>query len=306
MHKQEGAALLSALFITAIAAIIAVALAMQDRLLINQAQTVRDVNSNYLAMQGIQDWALANLTKYARLSDKQKKEFFMPMVFPKLQYQGRTLTGELLDQQALFNINDLRDPKQQWRFVKLLHVLMPDLPRQQAWQLATAMTDWILSANVNGYYLHLKSPYRSARQPFVNIKELHQVRGMTQSIWQHLQPYITALPVKEAKSLPLNINHVSAVVLQTSEQRLTLNQAQLIVNCVRQHRGFHDAAEFNKLCVQTPLHRPALTGIDTTSQYYILSAKAYTPKDQAQQTSLLEMVETGPKAKAQIVWQYYE
>ena len=307
MVKQRGAALLSALFITAIAAVLATALAVQARLLINQAQIVRTVNQNYLAMQGVQDWAIANLSNGAQQRhNKRMTQHPLKLTFPTQNYHALTLNGRLFDQQALFNINDLQDPRQQWRLVRLLQTVAPKMDRQQGWQMVLAITAWLRSGNVDNYYLHQQPPYRRAQQPMLDIKELRLVRGVNAAIWRQLQPYITALPISRNKPLPLNINHVTAPVLQTVNQHLSLGQARLIVDCVRRHGGFQDIAQFNKLCVQIPLHQPALTGVATSSQYYLLRAQAAQGKEQAQLVTLLQVVSNRATTVTRIVWQEYE
>src|SRR3989338_8579856 len=63
-HYHKGGALISALFITAIAAIIAVALAVQQHVLIHEGELILNADQSYLNLQGMQIVAENAVEKY--------------------------------------------------------------------------------------------------------------------------------------------------------------------------------------------------------------------------------------------------
>ena len=129
--RQNGSALISALLITAIAAVISAAVIISQRLLIYHAELVTNADQLYLDLQGVQDWAEMIILKNVNL---QKTPSL------KQTINGTTITGNIIAQQGLFNINSLAQTINQPRFVRLLQNLVPDMSTAHASDLVRAIS----------------------------------------------------------------------------------------------------------------------------------------------------------------------
>ena len=98
-QQQFGSALISALFITALTAIIATALIVRQRLLIHQALLVTNTDQMMLLLQGSQYWAQEIIVKK---TDLQKTKSLNKKI------NGTQVKGMIFAEQGLFNINCLQ------------------------------------------------------------------------------------------------------------------------------------------------------------------------------------------------------
>lgn len=305
---QSGTALISALFIVAITAILATAIAWRQRLLINQTQWMINADQVYLSLKGVQDWAKSNLTQYATAWQKIAVTHTPPLyspIFPSLHFHGIKITGRIQDQQALFNINTLTNPNNQWRFIKLLQAVDPHITRQKAQNIVQAITNWMTPSSDDNHYLNLKPPYRAPHQPMANISELRAIQGITANIYLAIAPYITAIPpAKEGvqQRVAININHASAPVLLTLSPSLNLTQAKTIQACVQAHSTFINTANFLSQCV-TRFGIGALSGIGIKSHYFLVKAQANKGSQQMILSTFLQLYADKKNIEhANIVW----
>ncbi|NNE38472.1 MAG: type II secretion system minor pseudopilin GspK [Gammaproteobacteria bacterium] len=125
--------------------------------------------------------------------------------------------GWVEDMQARFNVNNLvsedgnRDEIEFARFQYLLKSLEIDPA------IAEAIVDWMDTDGVvtgsNGaedlYYMSLDRPYLAANRLIIDKRELLQVKGMDQTIWNMLESYISALP----ETTQVNINTAKPEVI---------------------------------------------------------------------------------------------
>jgi len=102
--------------------------------------------------------------------------------------------------------------------------------------------------NYNGaedfYYSNLESPYLPANDYFQNINEIRQVKGISEDIYQNLEPYICALP--NALNL-INLNSISPlkpkILVALSENKITDQDAINIIEN-RPLEGFQEIRDF--------------------------------------------------------------
>lgn len=198
-YFYKGGALISALFITAIAAIIAVALIVQQRLLIHEGGLIISSDQSYLNLQSLQIVAENEVIKYASqwANTKNPPAQFIPLetTLPKIKLNNMILTGTLDDEQGKFNIDELVYTANQPQFVALLKAVVQGISQQVATNLAQAITVWMTSNSQDPYYLSLNPAYRAPQTQMANISELRLVNGVTPQIFSALEPYITALPI---------------------------------------------------------------------------------------------------------------
>jgi general secretion pathway protein K len=288
-NKQKGAALLSALLIMAICALLATFLLMGQRLLIRQTGWVMTSDRMDVALQGIQDWAAAVVTKNPDI--RKVKDF-------KKDFYGIQLTGRIIALGGKFNVNLLTQTKNIPNMTVLIQRVVPDIQHNQALTLATDMSHWMLSnAHDDQYYVKSHPPYRSALQPLVDLTELRLIRGVSATIYYQLKPYLSALPSNHSK---LNINYVSAPVLM-SQAHLNASQAAQWISC-RGNHFFISPTDFIKQCVPN-------AGVNTSfltadNPYYLVKGFANQGDQHMTMTSLLKVIpENNHHSKVIIVWQ---
>lgn len=288
--QQSGAALISALFITALTAIIATALMMSQRLLIHQAALVTNTDQMYLDLQGVQDWAEAIIIKNA---DLQK---IKPL---HKNFYGTHISGHIYPQGGLFNINCLLQTENQPRFIHLLRGVIPNITTRQAGNIATAVSEWLLPSQADDYYVRQHPPYRAPHRLMVNISELRAVRGITAPMYAALKPYITALP---SQQYHVDVNYAPIPVLLTLSDKMNLAQAQLLYACRKEHGLFNSTTDYIKLCsMNTPLD---VGNITVDEKYYIVRGSAKRSTQQLSLTSLLlKYADSNNHTAARIAWQ---
>lgn len=254
MQSARGAALISVLFITAIITMIAVAFTVRMSQLIRFELWDTRANQIMLALQGVQYWGVAKLLQVP-LSSK-------PMKMGPIQYHNVEVEGVIVDQQGLFNINLLMQRAGMDRFMRLVKQFDPKYSTQQAQLFVKAMQN---------------------RQRFIDVSELLTIPSFPTALYRRLAPYLTALPINVST---LNINHVSALVLMTLTDNLSLSKAQAVVQCVKGLGPFHDMQRFNNLCL-APYNISTLPNLVTSSRYYLIVGQG---KIASQQRTLRVMV----------------
>src|SRR3989338_3833453 len=212
-YFYKGGALISALFITAIAAIISVALIVQQRLLIHEGGLIISSDQSYLNLQSLQIIAGNEVIKYASqwANTKNPPAQFVPLKtkLPKIKLNNMVLTGTLDDEQGKFNINELVYTANQPKFVALLQAVVQGIPQTTANNIAQAITIWMTSNSQDPYYLSLHPAYRAPETEMANISELRLVNGVTPQIFSALEPYITALPIAPPASANQSVNNTA-------------------------------------------------------------------------------------------------
>lgn len=292
-QKKRGAALISALFITALAAVLATALAVHERLLIHEGGLIIRSDKLYLALQGVQRWGKAAAVRYAAQWAVSKGQI-RPLARP-LNYtmnDGVKLRGELSSAQGRFNLNNLIYTANEPRFTALLLARNPGMSKETARSISAAVSAWMTTGADDRYYLSLPTPYRSPQSPMANVTELRLVKGVTPRIYQSVYSLVTALPVpkqltdsykKTAEGMlgplltPVDINAIDEKtpgVLLALNPSLTVQQAQRILACRK--NMVRDLSVFIANCV-TRYNYPALNGLTISSNYYQLNASATTP-----------------------------
>lgn len=329
-HHHKGGALISALFITAVAAMIAVALAMQQSLLIHEGEMVIAADQSYLKLQDMQKLAKIAVKNYASqwTNAKNPPTQWLPLKTPSPQIT-------IDDEQGKFNINNLVYAANQSQFIALLQAVVQGISQEESVNIARAMTAWMTGNSQDPYYLSLHPPYRSSQTQMSNISELRLINGVTPAIFSALKPYITALPVVSpggsgtqsstqppdqapasaptqasaqatAPETPININSASAPVFLTTNPALTLAQAQSLVACRKRFGEFMDTQTFIANCEQ-PAGIPSLNNVTVTSQYFLAEA---TLNQGGRVLLLRSLLVTQPQKnntlKIGIVWQEFE
>ncbi len=231
--KQLGAAIIVALFVTALVA--AIAIAMIARLQVDTRRTELLLN-NFKATQlaeGSIDWAIDQLItnwkqqQAGRVIDRTPIHIVNDM-------DGATIESTLYDAQGKFNLNNLSDATFQEFFARLLHIIQPNLDQGTIQNIVLNTAYWITSnttsTQLEDYYAKLKPPYHPPHRLMASISELRMVRGMTATLYTQLEPYITVLPEKTM----ININNAPIPILMSLGPDISLETAKTLDEFRRQ------------------------------------------------------------------------
>ncbi|HQT27277.1 MAG TPA: type II secretion system minor pseudopilin GspK, partial [Burkholderiales bacterium] len=171
--RQEGAAIVMAILIVALAATLAASLAWHEGIWARRLGNDEERgDAEWLAQAGT-NFAAAVLNDDARHNNVDYFGEAWASQLPAMPVENGELSGVITDQQGLFNLNTLAVNGKtdmvhlmQFRSLLMLIGLPPDL--------AEAVADWIDSDSEvqspggaeNSYYLGLPDPYRAANMPF--------------------------------------------------------------------------------------------------------------------------------------------
>ncbi len=272
--RSQGAALITALLVTAIATVTAVALASRQQLDIRRTENMLERDQAYLFALGVEEWARQILAQDRRNGDTDHPSEDWATVLPPIAVEGAVVSGAIEDLQGRFNLNNLvrngrTSNRDLQRFQRLLRALGLDEG------LARAVADWIDGDDEPAFpdgaedneYLLREPPYRTPNGPIASVSELLRVQGMNQASYATLRPHVTALPVPT----PVNVNTATAPVLMSLADGLTQADAEQLIEG-RGETGYQNISEFLN---QPPFRdiRDQIIDIDVGSNHFLLSAE---------------------------------
>lgn len=218
-QRQRGIALITAMLIVALAAVIGASLMTQMNLALHRSGYIWHSQQAWWYAVGIENWLGEILARDAKYTDIDSLQELWAQPVDYLPLDGGALSGQVIDLQGRFNLNNLGRTQPQTAIKRFAHLIRRVLDTDQitARTIATATHDWIdtdirptgaFGAEDN-YYLGLDPAYRTSNTTMVSPSELRLVRGVTPAIYAQLAPYISALP----EPTPININTAPAPVL---------------------------------------------------------------------------------------------
>ena len=297
--RARGVAAVTALLIVAIAASTATFMLAQQSAMLNQAALVTTRAQADLHARAGLDWARGILSQDARTTgalDTLAESWAQPIA--ALPVERALISGNLSDEQALYNLNNLvhangtRSEADEQIVRRLLRAV--ELPED----LVHALIDWIdtddtlagVSGAENGQYLALERPYRAANQPFTQVEELYRVRGFDAARVAKLLPHVTALPGRTS----VNANTAGAEVL-AAVLKLPAEEAREHV-AKRKAKPFRTVQEIRERTMADPGAHA-----DVASQFFM--ARILVAQDDVQLASeALIKREPGANASTAIIW----
>ena len=281
-ERQRGIALMLAMGVVALAAIAAAAMLASQSTWARHAELAAEhVQAQALVRAGV-DWARALLSDDRRLSNVDHLGEPRAMRLPPVPVDNGELSGQIDDQQAAFNLNNLVrngavSPPQLAQFRRLLEIL--GLPEA----LASSLTERLLA------------PERAPGEALIDVAELAQVRGFDAGVRARLRPFVTALP----RFTPVNVNTAPPEVLAAVIEGLDLDAARELA-AQRGRAYFRNRAEF---LAQLPAGAAAGgNDISTSSDFFQASVRVTIGSAQARGTALLAREAAGWPA---VVWRKY-
>lgn len=254
--RQRGIALITALAITAMATVAAVAMAHTLQLGIRRTSNILISDQGILFTLGSEAWARGMLIRDLQDDDHKGYDGLdedWAQELPPTPVEGGEVQAMTQDLQGRFNLNNLylaseasEEQKQQVaRQLTLFQNLLSTLELDES--IAQATADW-LDENIDlqfpdgaedNAYLAEDQPYRTANRRMGNVTELRLVRGVTAEIYQTLLPYITALP----EATPINVNTADPLVISALHPDLDADGAEQLLEG-REENPFKDKTSF--------------------------------------------------------------
>jgi len=203
------------MLVVAVAATTAAYLALDQQIWQRQTENLSDRAQSEVVRAGALEWAITILAKDAKESKSDNLKEDWAKKLPSLPVEGGLVTGEIIDAQSKFNLNNLvSDNGPSTLNIGIFQHLLKSLEIDP--NLSDAVIDWIDSdsnALPGGAedidYLQMKTPYRAANQPLQSVEELLLIRGFTPEIVDKLRPFVTALPAPRE----INVNTAGEKVL---------------------------------------------------------------------------------------------
>lgn len=226
-RRQRGIALLVALLTVALATILIAGLLDRGELAFARTRNALRSEQADAYAQGLESYAAQVLAKdFSDDPNMDTNSDIWAAPLPPQEIPGGVISASARDLNGCFNLNNLSSMGNPsiWQpiFQKLLNVRGVDPG------VADAVVAWLSSStdgsadSVDGYYLSLPVPYRSARRGFSHVSELRLVRGVGSDAYARLAPYVCALP----PGTKLNVNTASVPVLQALVANLSQAQAE--------------------------------------------------------------------------------
>jgi general secretion pathway protein K len=299
--RQKGAAVIVAMLVVALAASAAGLMLQQQDVALRRLEAARDYEQARWLLHGGAQWARVILRADARSSTIDHGGELWATGLPPANVEQGKLSGEIVDQQGLFNLNNLvRDGKSSARDIAILKRLLQTIGLRA--DLADAIADWIDADSdlqspegaEDPYYLGLAAPYRAANQAMSGIEELLHVRGCDRATVAHLRQFATVLP----RRTPVNVNLAPPEVLSAIVEGLSLPEAQVLAGG-RRALPFRGRPDFRSRLPRAELNvENEDFSVDT--QFFLVQGLASVGKANLRMQALLQR--TGA-ALPSIVWQ---
>lgn len=239
--RNRGVALITAMLISALAAMVATDLAWDNALDVRRTMVMLHRDQAMQIALGAESWVGIILLQDLDDTNTDHLGEIWAQELPGLPIEGGEVFGQLTDLQGRFNINNLIDeqgrvvPEALDQFRRLLVALELD-PR-----LAGITADWLDADSEaqfpegaeDAIYTAVLPPYRTANQMVTSVSELAALDGMDKQSFEVLEPHITALPGRTA----INANTATPAVLLSLDEGMSGGDVEALM-AERQEGGF--------------------------------------------------------------------
>ena len=301
-HKPQGAALILAIMVVALASTVAVFMAAQQSLWSQQAGNLASrAQTNALSHAAI-EWSRGVLAEDARTSSADHLGEPWASRLAVLPIETATLSGAIEDQQARFNLNNLiHNGSDSASDIALFKRLLSQLNLPQ--DLLNPLLDWLDTDDSlrspggaeDAFYLLADPPYRCANQALLTVDELYRVRGFNRTVIDRLKPFVTALPQRST----INVNTAPREILMA----LLPDFSETDISTVLENRKsafFKDKQDFRARLPQAALNLND-EAYDVASHYFSVAVSTRTNRAASSYQALLARPTTGGWPR--LVWQ---
>ncbi len=273
LRRQRGAAVLVAMLVVAMAALAASGFVFRAQAEWRRLENLTRQDQAHLVLRAAERWCAAVLLDDARQSSVDHRGEAWATQLPPVEAEGYKVAGRMLDQDGLFNLNNLvhdgvADAPQLRVFTRLLaHLKLPET-------LAATLVDWMDAdeepqnpdSAESAYYAARPTPYRAANRPLVHLNELLRVRGFDRHVLDVLRPFVTPLPGRT----PVNVNTAPPEVLAALVQGLSLNDAYAVV--AKRERAYYRNLQDFLQALPPGLNAPGGL-LAVSSSYFLVEAR---------------------------------
>ena len=220
---QRGVALITAMFVVALATIAAVAMFESSNIAMRRASNLIESETALWYAIGVESWTKGILKQDAKNNETDSLADIWARPVDFLPIDNGSLRGRVEDLQGRFNLNNLAttDVNQLKIYLLQFQLLLDAIGGEDAAKatgIGSAIRDWVdadseridLNGAEDNEYQGLDPPYRAANRPMQSVSELLQVRGVTKGLYAALKPYVAALPTVGTK---INVNTAPLPVL---------------------------------------------------------------------------------------------
>ena len=275
-RREQGVALLTAILVTALASMLAVAMVSRQHVEIRRTANVLESERAYLFALGAEGWVKHILQRDDPSKDSLDEDWAVSL--PPISVEGAQLAGRVEDLQGRFNLNNVVLAGKAYKpAVELFQHLLQSIELSP--DLALALVDWIdadmdvsfPAGAEDDEYLSAPTPYRAANRPLLSPSELLLIKGFTPEVYAQLAPLVTALPVPTG----ININTAPPAVLAALGEGLTAGDLEGIV-AQREEKPFATVDELlneGAFSSRAPaLRRPGVLAVK--SDFFLLQGAA--------------------------------
>lgn len=262
--RQRGAAIIVAMLTLLLVTLVAAQAVNALHVVIDTTTGYRDQAQARALARSAVDWARNILADDAqRTHIDHLMEPWALRVPPTPLSDHSEISGEILDQSGLFNLNNLvfegrPNPLVGTQFIRLL--VLAGVPDEQARVLTGGLQASMAAPR--------GSPPSDPGRPLMSVDELQTVPGFTPELWQTLRPWVTALPSPSR----VNVNTAPAAVLHAIVEGLSFDGAQQMT-ASRSNNWFGSVSDFMaRLPEGTDVRLPQQ--LDVSSRYFIVNGRA--------------------------------
>lgn len=301
LHKQRGAAIIVALFVTSLAVMVSVAMIIRLQIDLRNTELLLHTAEARNDAQGSIAWALDQLNNDWKQKNPNAPVDRTPIKSAVNKLNQAEISSTIYDPQGRFNINNLTESQWQEDFTLLITLVDPTVDLDTAQAITLAVVDWISPVNKNPEFENVYSkchpPYRAAHQLMASVSELRLVKGMTASLYNALAPHVIALP----KVTKINVNNATIPVLLSLSKTLSLSSAKHIVD-ERNRKPFTTVQAFlsNDLVKKNAIPQEKITVL---SDYFLVKTNVNLGQQKLQLYTLLQRVIDNAKPQEIVVWQ---
>ena len=307
---QRGAALITAILITAIATIAAVSMASRQHLDIRRTTNVIESSQAYLFALGAEEWGKQVLVRDRLDNSVDHLDEDWAKILPPIDVEGGRVAGQIEDMQGRFNLNNLviDPPSPQGGQQATQQVSQLDMDRLQRLlqqlgldeDLRFVILDWIdenedpsMPVGAEDFsYLGLELPYRTPNAKMASVSELLLIDGIDRETYEALLPHVTVLPEYTA----INVNTASAEVLMAVVDGLNSADATQLIDA-RVPDGFATVGDFVGHAAVGGLSS-GNEGLSIETNYFIINAESEFGRGR---TSLYSLVVRDNNANVEVV-----
>lgn len=305
---ERGVALLVVLLLVTVLSTMAIAMTDDIRFAVRRTANIRMTEQAQWYARGAETLARQVLRRSWKATP-MRSTLRDPWAAQGVSYaiDGGAITGRIDDAGNCFNLNSvvalgpkgeyLRSDEGRQSYERLLIAL--DIPSDIASGLVASLVDWIDSNSVpsaqgaeDEAYARRDPPYRTAGTLLAEPSELRAVAGYSEDLYQHLRPFVCALPTPDPSQINVNTltEFEAPLLVMVTGGALRGPEARRAITA-RPAGGYGSVDEFlaQDLFAGLALEPAARSQLGVRTRYFLAQSQVRYHDAQVVMTSLLEL-----------------